>query len=336
MSFFTLKEARQSAIANIAGLDAGTDTRPASDKFIQRLNEAVGRLLNRGDWKGTTVPMKLVAYNGLVVWPRNVEYVRALKIDSEHNSKRIDPTRVENTWYDFPEQRNPIDWKREHSPKLVSQAPRATYNDIFDGGGIVYAICQYAADNGKKLTIFGFTPEGLPIQTNNQDGTFTDGFTLTMRNDQGIGSYTQFKVGQITRVLKDVTQGIVQLFAFDSTQNFYLDLACYQGGETNPQYAADRLEVPRISCDYVIPITALVKLRHIKVVSDSDLVIIQNEYALKDMIQSLQYRESGDVSQSVSFEGSAFRELNFELRNSVPKDSINVTINTGIHVRSII
>ena len=322
MSFLTLKEARLSTLKNIAHLDSGTDTRPAGQPFIDRLNEATRRLLRRGDWAGTVVPMNLVARKGIVCWPRMVGFVRKLKTNRH-------PVSLRNNWYDFPDHRHEINWSDGNPCACVAQGRRATYQDIFDTGGIIYAIPQFSADNGNKLTIFGTTSTGLPIQTDNLDGTFSDGFTLTMSTTSALGSYTPFLVGHITRALKDVTQGIVQLFAMDPTTGIYQDIAGYQGGETNPEYETSRLQDPHAGVDKAIPLVALIKVKYIPAVVDTDLVLIQNLDALKDYMQSLQYREAGDEAQAQASEASAIRELNHELRDTTPDDQIQISVDIG-------
>jgi hypothetical protein len=63
------------------------------------------------------------------------------------------------------------------------------------------------------------------------------------------------------------------------------------------------------------PLIALVKLRFVPVVLDTDLVLIDNLDALKNMIQSIKYAEAGDDRMADKYEARAIRELNMGLRD---------------------
>ena len=88
--------------------------------------------------------------------------------------------------------------------------------------------------------------------------------------------------------------------------------------ETSPDY----LHSKSGSCS-TGQITALIKLAYTPVSVDTDLVLIENEEALADIIQSIKYREKGDASRSIQWEKDAFRELNYELKDRFPQEQFN-------------
>ena len=86
--FTTLAEAKASTLKNIVGVAVTTP------KFLEFLNEATRRLLRRGDWSGTVLPVCLYVTRGTVTWPRYVGQVRKINV-----CHRALPMR--NLWYQF-------------------------------------------------------------------------------------------------------------------------------------------------------------------------------------------------------------------------------------------
>ena len=73
-------------------------------------------------------------------------------------------------------------------------------------------------------------------------------------------------------------------------------------------------------------VTALVKLKFVPAKLDTDLVLIQNLDALKDMMQAIQFKEANDIASAREYELSAIRELNLELNDQTPLDQTPVSM----------
>ena len=84
----TLKEVRESSLRNIAG------SCPNSTAFLRLVNNATRRLMRRGDWVGTIVPIQVCVRAGCVVWPRYVGSVRRINVCGT-------PIPIRNQWYEF-------------------------------------------------------------------------------------------------------------------------------------------------------------------------------------------------------------------------------------------
>jgi hypothetical protein len=69
---------------------------------------------------------------------------------------------------------------------------------------------------------------------------------------------------------------------------------------------------------------ALVKLKHIKAVLPTDPVVVDNIEAIKSAIQSIQYKEDGDVQSGAEFLQDAINELNRQLQDEQPETEIPV------------
>lgn len=317
----TFKELKDSSAANVAGVCV------TSTEFAALANEVIRRLLRRGDW--SLVPIHVCVKRGCVVFPRYVGQVRKINLCHE-------PIPIRNVWYQFlPTNQQSCWWK----PYLNSTANCAmhsmgrspVFSDIYGDGRLVRAYLVYNADVGKTVTIFGVDNDDQPLRTDNGDGTWSEGITLTLTKPY---ASTSTYVRRIDRVLKDKTEGDVRLFAYDPVNDVLEDIALYEPSETNPDYLKFRIIAPSwpstttpttTSCCPSFGILALVKLKFIPVENDNDLVLIDNVDAIKDMMQSIKFAEAGDYGNANNAESRAIRELNQQLHDDVPEDAVAVS-----------
>lgn len=311
----TLAQAKTSSIRNIAGCC------PDSSQFRQLINDATRRLMRRGDWQGTIVPIHVCAKNGCVTFPRYVDQVRAVNRCSV-------PMPVTGLWYRFLDHGDYLCCLTANTPPLGLSAygTMPTYNSVFGDGRFIraYPDCKADVDAEKTITIFGVDNSDMPLRTNNGDGTYSEGWTLTLALPYV--STTDY-VRRIDRVLKDTTQCNVRLFAYDATLDALEDLAVYEPSETNPQYQRYTLQVgccTGTACGDSKSIVALVKLRFIEALADTDLVLIENLDALKLMVQAIKCEEQGERAKAREHEMDAIRELNLDLANAVPEAQVSV------------
>jgi hypothetical protein len=310
-----------------------------SDEFASLINEATDILLQRGDWPGTILPMRLMVRNGCVVWPRCVQKVRRI-------NRCGMPLKVGSIWWDFVDHNDYLGWqgaayylwggttitgeKLGHyygQGNLISQGRVPTYNDVPSGNPVyirAYALGQ--VDKGKTVTIFGIDGNGQTLR--HQDpvsGDWLDGAIITL--DIPFGSTSTY-VQRIDAVLKDETQFNVPLYSYDPITNTLLDLAIYEPTETNPSYSKDRLfSVGSPNCQSDFTIIALVKLAFIPVKVDTDYVLIPSTNALKKAIQSIKHGEAGDIANQEAYLQSAVNELNMVMENEQPLS--NTPVDSG-------
>src|SRR5690349_22789879 len=67
---------------------------PTSDELIELVDASTRRLMRRGDWFVTAIPIYVCVFNGCICWPRYVGQVRRL-----HMCNSQIPVR--NLWYQF-------------------------------------------------------------------------------------------------------------------------------------------------------------------------------------------------------------------------------------------
>lgn len=329
MSLLTLAQVRKGPASRVSGLV------PTGQDFSNYVNDATRQLMRRGNYWGTVQPMEGCLTGRYITWPRRVASVLAVNLCGR-------PMDVRNFWYRFLNYDTTYGrldwwmWRDRFSLEMDGTIP--VYNPVVCSTGMF--LLFYMADSsdvGKTITIYGIDGNGQMIRTQRGDGTFQDGIQLTLQLPY---TQTPFKVRRVDRVVKDVTNFPIRGFQWDgitvnpdSTPNV-LDLAYYEAGETHPEYNHSRFGggccFTPTSCTTASPpcpikITALVKLAFVPVIYPDDLVLIENQDALRDMIISLRKKEAGDIATSAAYEKSAMRELNFETYQRWPWEQTNVT-----------
>lgn len=330
----TFSEIKQSSIARVAGVCVD------SPEFAQMVNDATRKLMRRGDWVGTVTPVWLCVRRGCLVMPRYVQSIRKFNLCERRLT-------VGNLWYQFLQHN---DWHtgfwggrwqygHTHPGAVAAQGQTPTYSDIVADGRTVRAYITTLADIGKSMTIFGIDNGNQPLRTDNGDGTWSDGWTIALSHPfetfTAPNANPTNYVRRIDRVVKDVTQGQVFLYAYDAVNDVLEDLAVYDPGETSPTYSKYHLSmvgschgsIGTSCCATVHSVVALVKLRFVPVAFDTDLCLIENIDSLKDMVQSIKLREAGDIQGSTAFELAAVRESNRELEDNYPDDTFSVRNN---------
>jgi len=303
----TLLEARNGTLINVAGACSN------SPEFRALLNEATSRLLRRGDWADTVVPIHVCVRRGCVVWPRYVGQVRKMNLCTTNLP-------IQNMWWSFMPQENYRMWCGSEC-QMIGSGKSPVYSDIYGDSRYVAAFPTVKEDVGKTVTLFGIDNGNQPLRHKDSSGSWKEGIVITLAEPYAA---TTCYVRRIDRVILDVMQADVLLYAYNTTNSMFEDLARYQPGETNPEYVRYSLNIA--CCTDNQSVNALVKLRFIPVRFDTDLVLINNLDALKDMMSSIKFREAGDTQDANYMEASAIRELNLQQRNEFPDSQIPINV----------
>lgn len=329
----TLAQIKNSSVASVAGCDVN------SAQFIQYVNDAVRMLCNMGEWFGTVKAMRGMALNGTIVWPEGVDSVLAF-------NDQCRPATVANYWYEFfPVNENPGFYQffdgylnNGLDSRFGLGMPKSVLR--FSGTSPVYiqpsiqnpfavqVTADSPADYGKTVTIYGIDTNAQEVVSKRSDGSTQRGIVLTL----GPGIVFNPTVFQsIPNVVKDLTTGNVRLWIYTPTIQQPQQIAVYSGSQTNPQFLSSHFRSPRLNC--VQSVEALVKLSPMPVSQDSDLVVIDNIDAIKTMVQSIRFGESGDKTTGNEYEVDAVRRLNAELRTRFPNQQVVARVNPiGKHV----
>ena len=309
----------------------------SSQDAIDIINEAASRLMRRGDWFETYIPIFVCVFNGCLVMPRYVQQVRRINF-----CNREIP--VHNGWYEFlAYNQNYCGWHKwlsgwlGHETQLRQESTSAVFQDVQGDGRLIRAYPRCNADIGKTMRIFGLDNNGQPLITVDASGNITQGQLLTIASP--FGSTNTF-VRSISYIVRDPTTMIVDVYAYNATTNLLEDIGHYEPTETTPTYARYKLNInwPVASanattfipncCGVSRGVVMMVKLRWIAAVNPYDLVLIPCVDALKPMIQAIQLEEKGDDAGSVQKEKRAIEILNRELENNSPDDQFALANNS--------
>lgn len=304
--------------------------------FRDLVNSAQRRLLRRGDWVGTVVPIYVCVYNGCVVWPRYVQSVRKISACNQ-------PLQVQNLWYNYMEgvHNNCGAWGyngmtgkwMNYEGSMAQQGKSSLFQDIQGDGRLVRAYVRCPNDEGKTVTIFGTDNNGQILQTQNLDGSYSTGVVLTLPDPVTQFVSTSQYVRSIDYVLKDQTECPVDLFAYNATELVLEPLATYDPSETRPSYEKTRINfqmwnLAGASCSCLKGVMALVKLKFIPAQLPTDLLLIDNLDALKLAIQGVKLGEAGDINGERARIADSIREMNHDIEDWSPDGQFAAQDNT--------
>lgn len=296
-----------------------------STEFAKKLNDAIQRLMIRGDWPGTILPIQITVAAGVVTFPRMVGSVRAFNLCQSGIP-------IFGAWYSFLSHY----WSRGTCCGLwqnwiVGQSPRLTQF----GTGVQFAVIPTSTcvlkvysdptDAGAIIQFFGLNPTGGNLTTATAP-TITQGISITLNAPSVTDTNL---VASIARVIKPATNAPVQVSALDQLTGVETPIASFDAGDTNPSFAQYRLHGVQ-QCVTPAPTfqsVALVKLKFIPVVSPTDLVTIPSLPALAMMLKAVRYQEGGDRPNFLGYQADAVKELNLMLADAQPDYQIPVDVN---------
>ncbi len=315
----TFQEVQDSSIPQVANV---CNTSP---EFALLINDAVRRLMRRGDWPSATQPIFVCVRNGCIVWPRYVGQIRKVNICSH-------PMPVHNLWWEFmsgAKDRDCSTWGSRfgHEASLQAYGRTSVFQDVQGDGRLIRAYPRCLNDIGKLITIFGTDNNGQPLQERDSANNWVPGVSIQLANPFGS---TSVYVRSIDYVVKAETQCIVDMYAYNVSTNLLEDLAHYEPTETSPSYERTKVNVswPNTCTAFSTPnccsaqkgVVALVKLKFIPVKYGTDLVLIDNIDALELEVQAIQFQKAGDRANYKSFETDAISELNRDVNDVTPDD----------------
>lgn len=310
----TLKDAKNSRIPSYLG------TCPDSDDFVSYINEAMNRLITRGNWNGSYQRIRLCTTNNCLTFPREIVTVQSLAVCSQN-------VPVKNMWWEFvPNAGYSLNGCSDAcpGPGFIDRGFYPIFNDMSSGGGYLRAFASMASDYGKKIHIFGYDSNNQWIRST-EGGVQIDGFKMTLASPYVQSS---FIVTNITGVQKEETDADVNLYEVDPADGSLLQLGTYEPSETVASYR--RYQFNGSQCDTcTTTFTGIAKLNFIPVSVDSDYLYISNLPALKEMCKAIKFgeMESADSERkSLYHERRAITELNHEKQNLNGDDTIPIKI----------
>jgi len=297
------------------------------------INEAQRRLIESGKWKGTYGKFTLCATNGCIAWPRQIETIETVAVCSN-------PGTVRNGWFEFVESGYSLMSNKDNiGYQLLDRGESPTHSDLSGAGKQLRVYAFLEADAGKTITIQGYDSNNNWVRTlksgSGATAVYQDGEVVTLVNGY-VDTTTSFK--SVTNVLKDTTQGNVQVYEItDAVTPTLVDIATYQPDETLPSYR--RSMIPSLGgaagCqdgdEKRVPVTVIAKLRFINAVNDTDVLMVSDLYAVKNMAIAIKLEENRDFGAAAEYRNLAYDSLQNQIANHMGDGVVPVLQMTNLN-----
>ena len=297
-------------------------------RTTEYINEAQRRLIESGKWKGTYGKFTICVTDGCIAWPRQIETIESVALNQNVGT-------VRNDWFEFVESGYGLfDNKDNVGYQLIDRGESPTQKDMSGAGKKIRVYAFVAADAGKTINIQGYDENNNWVRTQS-GGSYIDGETVTLINGF-VDTTTVFK--SITGVRKDVTQANVQLYELtDASAPTLVDLATYEPDETLPSYR--RSLIPSLGgaagcedgTDKKVAVTVIAKLRFINAVNDTDVLMVSDLYAIKNMANAIKLEENRDFGAASEYRNLAFDSLQNQLANYMGDGAVPVLQMTNLN-----
>lgn len=299
-SSLTLGKLKASSLAEVAGVN------PESSVFLQKVNEGVERLMARGNFWNTVVKGRLYSTGNVLVWPRYVGDVLALKVCG-----RL--VRLSNHWYEFLPLVDSDVCPLGRSSVLVDDGVIPVFKNIpTDTTATIRVALRSALDVDKEITFYGVDANGNDIEE-----------TVVIA-DPTADTFAAF--ARVDRVRKDVTSGVLDVYQVDSVTGVATAMATYDPSEEEPRYRYTHLRnIPANDCERTFDFLA--RLQFVPVALDTDIVQIDCISAIKFMFMAQKNEEAQDFKNAAICELKAIKELNMQVETRLPRSKIPVDVN---------
>lgn len=308
---------------------------------VKRINEALRRLIIKGNWKNTYGTIRIYTQNNTITLPRGCEKCLGVNIDG-------DPRRVFTPWYEFLSHGpGEVDggsgktaWKRDL--KDEGNGHPVFFDPPTDTARKIFAVSTEAEDKGQQIRLKGYTTYRNEVRQNGSNGEiiaigrWTGGIEGQL-DKADFPELTDNTFTEVTSVHKPVTRGYVSLYSYDEDTDQMWFLGKYHPDETTPDYRRYRLLgacMPPTALDttgnYYQSVLCLVKTSWVKASEDHDVLCVQNLDAIKNMVIAIEKENSYEQDDAVKYEATAIRILKEQLGDSQTIDNTSVNIQAGM------
>jgi len=317
LTFAQVKASRIPAALNVC---------PTDPRLLAWVNEAVERLLKKALWIGTYGRFRMCATDGCISLPPQIASIERVAVCGQ-----VVPSH--DLFFEF--------LSNGLGPRNASCSTASgctcgggcgvaeanlrgwfpTFADIRGTTKKLRLVCDVSADIGKRVLCLGYDENGNWIRTS-PGGVWQDGETVLLAQSPGTDT-TKYFDGGITGIqLLDAREGQVWLYERDTTAATSRLIGSYQYFETVPNYA--RFYFPSIIAQpqtgggcTTTPVEIIGRLEYFPVVKDTDVLLIGNIPALKNMAVAVKtYEEAvnnADIQRAMAFEALAVKELDNEV-----------------------
>jgi hypothetical protein len=267
----------KSACAGAAGM-CETDPR-----LLAITNEAVETLVYKGRWVGLqkTFRFCVPSSNNCITWPREIETPEAVALCKS-------PVTIRSGWYEFSENGyGELDSDDTLCKTMIDRGEACAFDEVVGSNKKLAVYADRSGNTGKYINLQFWDENGQWVQST-FNGQLIDGEQIAIPS-AGSYNYTNatVKPGGLLAVKKDITQGIIRLFEYDTVTTALRPLAYYQGDEEVPLYRRSLLpSLADGSCEQR-QVTVRAKLRFIPMRNDESWCQIPNLRALRLAVKAV-------------------------------------------------
>ena len=293
----------------LAPFVGGTGYCVSDPMVLSVINEAMEILTVKADISRMLIRyIRFYAYGNIIAMPRMVDKILEATICGSHSE-------VHSKWYEF----------MSNGPGRALE-DGSGYQDFIDRGEsctiydipetisptnlLIYSDC--IEDEDATITIRGLDETGREVFVN---GTIGEELLLRAHAediDSIGGILTNNKFSKILSITKTATKGYIYLDTFSTETAERFHLATYHPNETAPSFRRYSLKGWNYDSGAEktgVIVDALVRLRHVPLVNDSDVPLLQNVSAIKKMVQAINFYDSGEVKSGTAYETLAEKLL---------------------------
>lgn len=323
----TLADVR-AAVAAVAG---ATGMPVTNSLVVTYLNMAIQELMNEGAFPGVVDRWKIRSYSGTIVLPPELDMLLEFTVDGVPNT-------IMSPWAEFvnygPAMAEDIlprstayinrTWWGMQGGNLYDRGELPVYTEIPVSDGSCscsdipvgpWTIRQYATVEETAdiyATVQGLDEDGLIVRTQvpTSDGSgmeWINGERIPISNGSSFFESTE-NFSKITAYTKPETNGYVRITAWNGTDE--VELSNYAPWETTPSYhhyfSPQLAQLNRVGGDPCLRVVlARARKRFVPVEEDTDVLIIGNVLALKEMVIAQWKREAGALDEYAAHKQTA-------------------------------
>jgi hypothetical protein len=313
----------QDQMARVAGT---TGMSPTDPRVMDQTNLAIQELMDEADWPSLVARLQFNITKPRIVVPSDFDRILYLTINRT-------PLPMQSPWYEFigdgpdyldsPYGVPPSDSSAQalinRFVGVLDREQMATFEDVPQDGNTylptIYGTAnELTAGNPNRpvLVLQGYDNNNNWIRTiSASSGTWIDGMELPINGDTPpYASQGTIPISQVTAITKPVTNGYVNLYATNGSNNVFL--GSYAPQDTVPYYRSYR--IPGLNEGTKYQVVARLRRRFRPIVSPADFLLITNLPALVTMLQAIYYREAKDLQNYTAYKQTAVDILRKEAK----------------------
>ena len=312
----------KAAIARVAGV-SGMQVTDA--RVLSYTNSAIQELMDEGDWPSLIARLQFSVTKARIVIPSEFDRMLYCTINNS-------PMPMQSPWFEFvgdgPGFLNSPYGIPVNDPNITNRFVGVldrdqifTFEDVPNDGTIYYPVIYGTVDERTPgsltrptLVLQGYDQNNHWIRTQSVTGQWIDGMELPINGDTPpYATQGTVAIKTVAGIQKPVTNGYVELYASNGTNNVYLGR--YAPYDTLPFYRS--YNIPGINTGTAYCMLARCRRRFRPIVNDADFLLISNVNALVTMVQALYYREAKDLASYAQYKASAIEILQREARSYI-------------------